>query len=57
MLKTHLSTYLKGLEVVGDDPQLLLQLKDLGLTHISALLSLLEIGLAGGKFLGNLRDG
>merc|ERR1719361_3251819 len=33
---------LQRLEVVGDDPQLLLQLKDLSLSHISALLGLLQ---------------
>merc|ERR1719275_303842 len=46
--------HLQGLEVVGHNPQLLLQLKDLGLTDVSALLGLLEVGLAGGKLLGNL---
>merc|ERR1711990_781597 len=45
---------LQRLEVVGDDPQLLLQLEDLGLSHIGALLGLLELRLAGGKLLGNL---
>merc|ERR1719398_80736 len=33
---------------------LLLQLEDLGLTDVSALLGLLEVGLAGGKLLGDL---
>merc|ERR1719201_2902272 len=46
--------HLQGLEVVGHNPQLLLQLKDLGLTDVSALLGLLEVGLAGGKLLGDL---
>merc|ERR1719454_1832266 len=45
---------LQRLEVVGDDPQLLLQLKDLSLSHISALLGLLQLSLAVGKLLGNL---
>merc|ERR1711990_500121 len=45
---------LQRLEVVGDDPQLLLQLEDLGLSHIGALLGLLKLRLAGGKLLGNL---
>merc|ERR1719275_27061 len=46
--------HLQGLEVVGHHPQLLLQLEDLGLTHICALLSLLKIGLTCGKLLSNL---
>merc|ERR1719391_710376 len=45
---------LQGLEVVGNDPQLLLQLEDLGLSHISALLGLLQLGLAVGQLLGDL---
>ena len=48
-------THLQRLEVVGDDPQLLLQLEDLGLSHIGALLGLLKLRLAGGKLLGNLK--
>merc|ERR1711887_102894 len=45
---------LQRLEVVGDHPQLLLELEDLGLSHIGALLGLLKLGLAGGKLLCNL---
>merc|ERR1719391_1209575 len=45
---------LQGLEVVGNDPQLLLQLEDLGLSPISALLGLLQLGLAVGQLLGDL---
>merc|ERR1719464_1393894 len=46
--------HLQGLEVVGNNPQFLLQLKDLCLSNISSLLGLLQLGLAGGKLLGNL---
>merc|ERR1719192_37161 len=49
-----LLSHLERLEVVGDNPQLLLQLEDLGLTHVGALLSLLQLGLAGGQLLRNL---
>merc|ERR1719362_93003 len=49
-----LLSHLQRLEVVGDNPQLLLQLKDLGLSNISSVLSLLQLGLTGGKLLGNL---
>merc|ERR1719357_947527 len=49
-----LLSYLERLEVVGDNPQLLLQLEDLGLTHVGALLRLLQLGLAGGQLLRNL---
>merc|ERR1719391_1971648 len=45
---------LQRLEVVGNNPQLLLQLQDLGLSHISALLGLLQLGLAVGELLGDL---
>merc|ERR1719385_538073 len=45
---------LQRLEVVGNNPQLLLQLQDLGLSHISSLLGLLKLGLTGGKLLGDL---
>merc|ERR1712226_1079298 len=45
---------LERLEVVGDHPQLLLQLEDLGLSHIGALLGLLKLGLAGRKLLCHL---
>merc|ERR1719249_259544 len=45
---------LQRLEVVGNNPQLLLQLEDLGLSHISALLGLLQLGLAVGELLGDL---
>merc|ERR1712172_131632 len=46
--------YLQRLEVVGNNPQFLPQLKDLGLSNISSLLGLLQLRLAGGKLLGNL---
>merc|ERR1712172_173989 len=49
-----LLSYLQRLEVVGNNPQFLLQLKDLGLSNISSLLGLLQLRLAGGKLLGNL---
>merc|ERR1719219_2420117 len=49
-----LLSHLKGLKVVGNNPQLLLQLKDLGLSNISSLLGLLQLGLTGGKLLGDL---
>merc|ERR1719210_3308063 len=49
-----LLSHLERLEVVGDNPQLLLQLEDLGLTHVGALLRLLQLGLAGGQLLRNL---
>merc|ERR1719187_2247551 len=45
---------LKGLEIVGDDSQLLFKFKDLCLSGIGSLLSLLEIRLTGGELLGNL---
>merc|ERR1719391_830485 len=45
---------LQRLEVVGNNPQLLLQFEDLGLSHISALLGLLQLGLAVGQLLGDL---
>merc|ERR1719433_401928 len=48
---------LQGLEVVGDDSQLLLQLEDLGLTSIGSLLSLLQVRLAVGKLLGDILVG
>ena len=38
--------YLEGLEVVGDDPELLLQLHDLGLAGLSALLRVVQVALA-----------
>ena len=43
--------HLKGLQVVGNNPQLFLKLNDLVLTDIGTLLSLLEVALAGGKLL------
>ena len=43
--------YLKGLQVVGNNPQLFLQLNDLVLTDIGALLSLLKVALTGGKLM------
>merc|ERR1719222_1475303 len=46
--------HLQGLQVVRHNPQLLLQLEDLGLTDISALLGLLEVGLTGSQLLGDL---
>merc|ERR1719362_1322943 len=46
--------HLQGLQVVRHNPQLLLQLEDLGLTDVSALLSLLEVGLTGSQLLGDL---
>merc|ERR1711887_21797 len=45
---------LQRLEVVGNNPQLLLQLEDLGLSHISSLLGLLKLGLTSGELLGCL---
>merc|ERR1719167_1758801 len=47
-----LLSHLEGLQVVGNNPQLFLQLNDLVLTDISALLSLLKVSLAGGQLLG-----
>merc|ERR1719275_108860 len=46
--------HLEGLQVVRHNPQLLLQLEDLGLTDVSALLGLLEVGLTSSQLLGNL---
>merc|ERR1719474_2008627 len=54
LLVRLLLSHLERLEVVGDNPQLLLQLEDLGLTHVGALLRLLKLGLAGGQLLRNL---
>merc|ERR1719507_1631602 len=45
---------LKGLQVVSNNPQLLLQLQNLGLSNISTLLSLLKVRLAGCQLLSNL---
>merc|ERR1719222_1159996 len=46
--------HLQGLQVVRHNPQLLLQLEDLGLTDVSALLGLLEVRLTSSQLLGNL---
>merc|ERR1719275_306664 len=46
--------HLEGLQVVRHNPQLFLQLEDLGLTDISTLLGLLEVGLASSQLLGDL---
>ena len=54
-LRLKSKTHLERLEVVGDHPQLLLQLEDLGLAHVGALLRLLQLRLAGRKLLGNLK--
>ena len=43
--------HLKGLQVVGNNPQLFFQLNDLVLTDIGALLSLLKVALAGGQLI------
>merc|ERR1719264_2276918 len=45
---------LKGLQVVSNNPQLLLQLQNLGLSNISTLLSLLKVRLTGCQLLSNL---
>merc|ERR1719507_506950 len=45
---------LKGLQVVSNNPQLLLQLQNLGLSNISTLLSLLKVRLTGRQLLSNL---
>ena len=46
---------LEGLEVVSDDPQLLLQLHDLGLAGLGPLLRALQVGLNHGQLAGDLR--
>ena len=51
MENIFIHVHLKGLQVVGNNPQFFLQLNDLVLTNISPLLSLLEVALAGGKLL------
>ena len=46
---------LERLEVVADNPELLLELDNLGLAGLGALLSPLEVGLNHGQLSGNLR--
>ena len=46
---------LEGLQVVSDDAELLLELDDLGLAGLGALLSALEVGLNHGQLAGDLR--
>ena len=45
---------LEGLQVVSDDAELLLELDDLGLAGLGALLSALEVGLNHGELAGDL---
>ena len=44
-VNARIPAYLEGLEVVTDDPELLLELHDLGLTGLGSLLSSLKLGL------------
>ena len=46
---------LERLEVVSDDPQLLLELDDLGLARLRPLLGALKVGLNHGQLAGNLQ--
>ena len=47
---------LEGLQVVSDDAELLLELDDLGLAGLGALLSALEVSLNHGELAGDLSE-